>query len=391
MSKLSFEIFKTVKDRSNWDKHIEYIKRSDEVTEEQRKKLITTYQILKNELGKGFLKNTIDLRLGHTITNYVLMRGDEAYSWIIWLAENLEYFKKRDCNYNELISKLKSIKDCDSEGIPFLEIAESYRKVGFEVVFEPLKKRSNQKTPDLKIVNPTNNETFYVEISRLNESEDRLDKRKIYYTIFDKFLSPPILPFGGKILKKFEDKELSEVIKKIDYVKKQVQNQSDFSVFSNESIEFALAPDNKEKKVKEWCEQKKYDYGNIISLHHNFDETNRIRGNKIPKKAPQIPINHFGLIYITVHPLYFYAKNPFEAIYDFENKLNEFQNVLGLVVYSKIGDKSDDTVYFDKLHFFSSRTVFKTLRKDILFVFNNKCEIKIFPDTLEKIYCAINN
>ena len=390
MSELSFEIFKNIEDRYNWDKYIEFIQRTDEVEDEQKVKLIDTYKTFKKELGKGFLKNSKGK--GHIITNYTFSRGEESYSWLIWLAENLNYFRERSCNYGELMKKLHSASNFRAEGLPFIEIADNYRKAGFDIVFEPFK-NSNRKKPDLKITNPSNGEIFFIEISKLNDSQDRIDKRNIYQTVFNEFISAPVIPFAGKIISKAKNSEVIQIVHKIKEFKVKAKNEDRFLIFSDDKINFAVSSENKEEKVKEWSIENNYDYGNIISLPFNPNETKRIIGNKLPQKAPQIPSNKFGLIYIPVNPLYFYVKNPFEITEEIENKLIEYKynNILGVVIYSKIGDESDNKGYFDKLHFFGTKTIHKTLRRDILFVFNKECTVKMFPNTLERIYSTLDN
>ncbi len=197
-----------MKDRYDWDKYIDFFQRTDEIEETQKIKLIDSFKILKEELGNGFLKHSIGKN--HIIKNHVFMSSEESYSWLIWLAETLSYFRKRDCNYNELTKKLQKADDCITEGIPFLEIADAYRTAGFEVVFEPMK-NSNKRNPDLKIINPQNYETFFIEITKLNDSKDRFDKGNIYQTVFYEFISVPIIPFAGKIIKKIEDNDLLQI------------------------------------------------------------------------------------------------------------------------------------------------------------------------------------
>ena len=388
MSQLQFQIFKTVEDRYNWDKYIEYVEKTEDIENDQKEKLKSAYLTLKAELGKGFLKNTRGKN--HIISSYVLRSDDESYNWVIWFAENLNCFKQLKCNYDELLSKLISVNKSRVEGIPFLEIADCYRKSGFEIVFEPFK-NSKQKNPDIKIVNPENNETFFIEISKLNDSDDRINKRNTFYEVFGEFIINPYIPFAGKILRKLKTNELKELIEKIKEVKCLSSHENSFKAFCDDRIDFAIAPFENIKELKNWCETKRYEIDRIISLELNINETKRIIGNKLPDKAPQIPNGKFGIICIPVNPLYLYFHNPYENIREIEQKLNTYENILGLCLYSLMGAESQNKGCLYKMHYIGNKTVYNTVRKDTLFIFNNKCKIPVFPNTIEKIYSTFDN
>lgn len=57
-------------------------------------------------------------------------------------------------------------------------------------------KRGAVKTPDIKVIDKENGETFYVEISTLNNSDDRNKINRDYNFFYKEFnYRKPILPF----------------------------------------------------------------------------------------------------------------------------------------------------------------------------------------------------
>ncbi len=385
MSKLSFEIFKKVEDRYNWDKYIEFVEKTDDLDIDQKNRLIQAYLFFKTELGKGFLKNT--MRQNHIVTNYVLQRGKEPYSWLIWLSDSLSSFKYDDCNYDKLLNKIRQVEKSKMEGIPFLEIADSYKKVGFEVVFEPLKS-SAQKNPDLKVTNPETKEIFFIEISTLKISDDREKVSNIYHLIFEEFISG-FVPFSGKILRRFDENKLNKILDVIRNTRRVAITENKFVTYRDKEIDFAFASYDRREELEKWCANKQYEIGNLLSLPININETKRILGNKLPKKALQIPSGSLGLVYIVIDSSHLTFQEPFELIEATEKGLKAFDNILGVCIYSKIGYESDNQGYFYKLHYYGNKTVFNSLRKDSIFVFNNHCKIQIFPNTIEKIYRTV--
>jgi hypothetical protein len=389
---LRSEIFKETVDYSNWDKYIEYIKRNPELEEAKRAILAEIYTFLKAELGKDYIgKCYTD---GKNLVNHWLTSKGFYYSELNWLYDSLAYFKNTNCNYIKLLGHLISNKKCNLEGIPFLIAGDSLRKAGFNVVFEP--EVDHVKKPDLKIINPLNGEIVYGEISKLNESDPREKSGLTYNMMMHVFMhTGPTIPFAGKIERAGTRDELEKVHKYIFSKKQKAWEEKIFIKIGLDETdgiaECAVAHPDKESEIKEWEKNGKYSgIGQIRGLALDFDETPRII-QKILKEAPQIPPDYPGIIYIPLTPLYFmYCFDLTSATDKIRQTLSKYLNILGVCLYSHLGNQSEPMGFIEH-DFFQRKMVHGNTQQDFLFVLNKNCNLKVYPDTLMKLYSSFLN
>ncbi|HXA02503.1 MAG TPA: hypothetical protein VNW99_10980 [Cytophagaceae bacterium] len=271
------------------------------------------------------------------------------------------------------------------EGIPFLEIGSVYANAGFEVVFQPEMKSA--KKPDIEIINPFSNEKFYIDVAFL-KNRDKNEAISIKYQILFNQLhfKAPFLNFSCKQLFEIPDKDLENVLNIIKEAKEKAYNEESFLVINeNKYIELAIAHSSKHSELDLWCKERDDRSQDLIGLTLNFDETLRIR-KKIKTKGKQIADAGCGLVYIPVHPLYFFVKNPGSIIAEIESKINECPALLGAVIYSKIGHTSEKEVEIKDFHVYTKKMRFPHTQEDLIFVANEKCIANISEETISRIY-----
>jgi hypothetical protein len=70
-----------------------------------------------------------------------------------------------------------------------------------------------------------------------------------------------------------------------------------------------------------------------------------------------------------------------------KQELSKYSQVLGLVLYAKLGDDVEyDCIFYRGLNCHVIKKSCDDVKLDMLFVFNEKCQIPVFPDTMNKIY-----
>ncbi|WP_299127171.1 hypothetical protein [uncultured Winogradskyella sp.] len=390
MSKIQFEIFKDPKDYKNWNKHIEFAQKTTGFDKNFKLELENAYTFLKTELGKGFLKNQSGSSV-HPIINRLANRTEESFLWFIWLAKSLKQIKSACNKYDALRSKLNKGSDFKAEGLPFIQIISKFIDTNFEITIEPFKE---VKGSDLKIVDLINNETFYIEVTRLNDSEERISNRRNYHNIFGELSKPPIKTlFSGKILKSFDQKRLNEIMIDLKSIKERVSENELIEYYSNSDIDIAITNLSNEQELMVWSESKKYPFLNIESIDLNFNEIDRIINNKLGNKANQNLNQNNVIIYIPLNPLFLYLNNPIKSINKIQSKLSQlkFDNILGVYIQSEIGISTENKILNYRKHVYGSRKSVSNYREDFLFIINENCSKKINQKTLEKIYTVLSS
>lgn len=386
----SENIFNTERDHYKWNKQKEYTCSQENIDEAARQEAVLALEFLEQEFGKHFLKT-------HSINHPVRQKISNTAPWqreeLIKFTDTLRQLKLSDSNYAKLLNKLLGMKSAVEEGIPFVEVAQMCHKQGLDIFFVEEEKTNLAKTPDIKVINKENGEIFYIEISTLNNSDDRNKVSRDYNFFYQEFnYGKPILPFFGwqKIKlgeeKKEEELQYAEIREIISDVRKRANENSQIIYYSDKRFCFLFAPDDSEN-FNEICKKNGINAFNMESLTVSFDETSRIN-NKIGK-AKQIPKDNNGLLYIFVSPVFFFASDLSVSIKRIEANIARYSNLLGIVLCSKIVDQREELVHPMENHLFTRRTI-QNLSFESLLVYNGSCDVHLSEDTVAKIYRSLS-
>lgn len=376
-------IYNSERDHFKWSKHKEYLKQLDTIDDEIRLKAIEATNFLENEFGNQFLKITT---INHPVRLMISNKAPYQIKDLVDFTNTLQILKKQDNNYNRLLRKLLSQKDAQTEGMSLVNVARLFSKEGFVISF--LEEIKNKRTPDVKITNPTNNDNFYIEITKLNKSDSHNHITNNYNFFHKQFHDiQPLLPFFGKQFNSIEKNEYIEIADIIAKAKKRVKEENQIIYYSDNRFNFLLAPLTQEQDFNELCNE-----NNISSIHFeglpiNVDETSRIN-NKIDKAA-QIPENENGLLFISISPMYFMITDLTAAIERLEANIAKHKNLLGIILFSEIVASKESTLVRIGNHCFSRKTI-ENLCRESLFIFNKDCNSKLSDETVEKIYKALS-
>lgn len=378
------DIFINERDYFKWKKHKEYISHLDTIDEDTKNKVINTLSFLELEFGAQFLKTT---SVNHPIRQMISNKTAYQIKDLIEFGDTLKILKKEDSNYRRLIEKLVNKNDAQTEGISLVNVARMFLKVELKISF--IDEQKNSRTPDVKVTNPNNKDVFYIEITKLNNSDIQKEISENYNFFHKQFNNiQPLFSFYGKQFKSINKDEYPEISKIIKEAKKSVKENNQIIYYSDHRFNFLLAPPSHNTDFNEICER-----NNIQSIHFNglpidVDETSRI-SNKIGK-ANQIPENQNGLLFISISPIYFLTTDLIAAIKRLETNIAKYKNLVGIILFSEIVAPKEATQRsYWKNHFFSRKTI-ENLCRESLFIKNNNCEISLSKETLNKIYQALS-
>ena len=376
-------IFINERDHFKWGKQKEYISHLDTIDDETKSKVINALSFLELEFGAQFLKIT---HVNHPVRQMISNKTAYQIKDLIEFSDTLQLLKKEDNNYNRLIQKLLSQKEAKTEGISLVDVARMFLKEGLTISF--IDEIKNSTSPDVKITNPNNNDVFFIEITKLNDSDNQNEIRDNYNFFHKQFNDiQPLFSFYGKQFKSVEKEEYPEISKIIADVKKKVKENNQIVYYSDRRFNFLLAPSSHDADFNEICEK-----NNIQSIHFDglpidVDETSRIN-NKI-RKAYQIPKDENGLLFIAISPLYLITTDLIAAIERLESNIAKYKNLLGIILFSEIVASKDTAIVRMGNNCFSRKTI-ENLCRESLFIFNKDCNSKLSAETIEKIYKALS-
>ncbi|MEP5791146.1 MAG: hypothetical protein ABJ313_09450 [Cyclobacteriaceae bacterium] len=295
--------------------------------------------------------------------------------------------ERSDGNLDFLVKeKLIPYADCWQEGMVFVEVAQSLMNAGLKARF--IEENNEAKSPDIEVVNPANKNRLFIEITKVGESVERKRKSQSYHRLFPVFHNAPVLPFSCKVLSPIPDEEFPNLINKIKGLKSEARDLNKMMIYSDCNINLAIASPQCRDELIRWANENNSGECDLVGLPVNFEDTLRIRDNKLKKKAKQIPDGMVGILYVEVSPLYFFVTDLTKAIEELESRLHSISNLFGVVLFSFIGNMPEEKLARDGMHFYSKRMLTKTLTRDLFFVHNSKCEYSVDDDTMKKLYSS---
>ncbi len=381
MPNLSIQVFKNPSDHLKWHKQIEYASLRPDISEERRHDWIDALDFLRKELGKGFLKSCGH---GHPIKGKVFNKAPWQVEDLINFSNMLRDLRDANCNFKKLVEKLLPVDTCRKEGIPFTEIAHSFRKAGFDVSFPD--ENEVDKCPDIEIVNPSSKEKVFIEVSYLQERDERKRIKENYDRIVQELMhTPPNFQISGRQLEYVTEDEMPELLNKIKEVKQEVDRLKSFQVLKDNKIEVAIAYPGRELELHEWCEKNGKRDSTFVGLPIEFNETNRLLKNrKIEHEADQLPKERPGLIYIPVNPWHLMITDLDEAAALLGNKMSNYPNLIGIMLYSKIGyEVNEDNFYNNESYLRGQKRLNELTCRDLFFVFNDNFSLDLSVETMK--------
>lgn len=378
-------IFHNERDHYKWSKQKEYINQADNIDDYTRDKALIALTFLEQEFGAQFLKSH---SINHPIRQMISDKTEFQIKDLIEFTETLRILKTTDSNYQKLIKKLLSEKVSKTEGVPFVEIARMYIKEKMSISFIDEDKKNGNKTPDVQVINPDNGDIFFIEITKLDNSNERKKISDNYHFFHKEFNDvQPLFSFYGEQKEIINTDEYPKIKEIIANAKNKVRENSQIIYYSDHRFSFLLVPPNHNKNFNEICEQNSIRPIHFNGLPQSFDDTNRIN-NKI-SKAKQIPENQNGLLYVSISPLYFMTTDLPISIERIVANIAKHKNLLGIVLFSTIVDSREEVAIKSGNHLFARRTI-QNLCYESLFIYNNNCDVILSDETIQKIYKTLS-
>lgn len=341
---------------------------------------------LREELGKGFLKTCgINHPLCQRLSGYGELQVKELVAWVSVLRTLME---SNGSNYPVLLKKLKSQLRSRSEGIPFLEIARSYLQSGFHVRFPA--EIQGQKNPDIMITLPETGESFFVEVSRINDTNTRSVIHEQFSAICNANTSArEDLPYAIKQHLFLDNEQLEAVKERITGLKKEAWEGKKLAYWESSEILMAFVHPQQHDLLEDWCKEKGLSKG-ISGLSLEFNDTERLlRQQKIRQEAKQIPKGSTGVLYFPIQFLYMMCMDKVETIAAFEKELTAFPNIYGLVLYADVIHPLAEPVRLDSAHIYSIKQTTGGAVRYMLFIQNPYYEARLSEATIHQIRLAV--
>ncbi len=156
------------------------------------------------------------------------------------------------------------------------------------------------------------------------------------------------------------------------------------ATYTDDFFTITLFPLSQMQELQTWLTAQDRRKGfNGVAL--NYDDTERVAGNKIRDKAKQLPADGAGIIFIPLSWQHFWHQQVSKTIGRFQSRMADLPHVLGVFIFSEIIHVDAETFRFNSDDAFDRTAIADALTMYSLFVGNPAFNRPINPATVKKI------
>lgn len=370
---------------SNWDIVANHFYGIENITEEQKELVKNAFLFLKMELGENYLReiNTNHPMIFH-INNYVLT----SRLWFVDVATDIQRLKEFP-NYKALHRRLARPEKFP-EGFSVLEIAIKFCKVGLNIEFDPkVEVNGRPKEPDLKVINSTNGEFFFCEVSVLNASVIEKDASNTEMKLFNAVVSLPNLLFAGKVERILDENGIKNISDQIFELKKRVNEETGFGeLIIKDVLTLGLSTEENKDKIVKWADENNCEVGNFEQPYYESNALQRIK-TKINTKRKQLPYDRSNLIMIYDNNFFYTCGDTINVISELEKFLEKYKNITGVIIRGKGMTTIEPIIAKIKQHVFIQKYQYDTYAEQYLIIWNMDSERIFNEETKNRIIDSI--
>jgi hypothetical protein len=401
-----YKFFNSRQDHLKWDN---YVKQVDEIelSDNERQDIKQAINYLRSLLGEDFLEKAFTDY--HPIYfNYFVNSAPWVRLSLLRFVNTLKSFENSP-DFNNLVSRIKKA-DRFTETRSVLEFAYKFHRAGFILTFdqnvEVINKwgNKNNKIPDIKLINPENNEEIYVEVTQIGASQKQILTSKTYDAIWyllrnamysneglsNNFQNQSFyLPFS-RIHRSIDENEIIDVVNQINQVVEKVKNTGEFQELIIEGIfELAIAPPHKHIQAEEWAKARNIS-DMVKSPSIPLDGIRRTKG-KIFKKMKQLPTDKPGIVAIhLVDNLTLWAYGPGNIMVEVEEEVEKHSHLMfAAILQTYIDGENDSELGVLKNHISMKRKRSDQVTEQLIIVNNKTCKIAVSDLSQNKLAEAL--
>jgi len=369
----------------DWDPHLRYAREQTLYPPDLTARYVYALTQLREILGASFLRQ---VRYTHPLANMILEPGPWQIQVLCEYADLLQHLSANDPNYSHLRQKLLSPVEAKRQAMYFLHIGQLLRSAGLDVRFPT--EIAGQKNPDVKIADPDTGQIINGEVSRLDQSKDRLDTEHNYYQlrrIMREHLTTPL--YSAVQLQWMPEEYLATVGPRLAALQQQVAETSAPAECTDDYFTIKLFPLSQQDTLHSWMDAANRRKG-FIGLPQSFDETRRIADNKVARKSKQLLADNPGVLFFPVSSLHFWGQRVTETTATLQHTMRVLPQVFGAYLFAECLHVDAEQFRFNADDGFDRTTIAGALARYSLFIPNPAFDHPLQKETRIKLLSALS-
>lgn len=313
-----------------WDELAESCGAIEGLSREQRQAASMAFVTLGRHLGRDLLSG--DGAPAHPLCMPLLNSAPWSRLWTTWFAAALEQASESK-GFESLLARLRDPKRY-VEAASVLEVGARLLRVGFRIQYDvEISVGARRKVPDLHATDLSGGPSFFVEVTRLNESNSARKASRTTMAVHNELMmAHPFAPFAGRIYRALSPAHLADVVQEIRESVRRANDGGGLQIVNRAGvILLGLAADKEEGVVDAWAKQHELSVGTLDGPYFDSDQVHRTR-QAIGSKQDQLPRDGFGIVVVDNAPNYPWIRDPAEAMSLIEEEVFEHPHLSAAVI-----------------------------------------------------------
>lgn len=381
---LRFSIF-AGDSRFDWEPHLHYARVQTLYPPDLTARYLRALTQFREMLGDPFLRQ---VRYSHPLANMILEPGPWQVHVLCEHADLLQHLTVNDPDYPHLLQKLLSPVEAKRQAMYFLHIGKLLRSAGLGVRFPA--EITGQKNPDIKITDPVTELVINGEVSRLNQSKDRLNAEHNYnqlHWVLRRHLTNPL--YSAVQLRWMPEEYLACLGSQLAALQQQVAETSIPAAYTDDYFTITLFPLSQQEELYAWTATANRRKG-LNGLPQDFDETRRIANNKIARKSKQLLADYPGVLFLPVPSLHFWSQRVTRTTAILQHRMKQRPQVLGAYLFAESLHVDAEQFRFNADDGFDRTTIAGALARYSLFIPNPAFDHPLPDETRIKLLSALS-
>jgi|GEM_PF-5877761 len=369
----------------DWEPHLRYARDQTLYPRDLTVRYVRALTQFREILGDSFLRQ---VRYSHPLANMIMEPGPWQIQVLCEYANLLQHLSNNDPDYPHLLQKLLSPVEAKRQAMYFLQIGQLLRSAGLDVRFPA--EITGQKNPDVKIADPDTGQAINGEVSRLDQSKDRLDTENNYYQlrrVLKAHLTNPL--YSAIQLQWVPEEYLANLGSRLAALQQQVAETSTPAEYTDDYFTITLFPLSQQDALYSWMDSANR-RKDLIGVPQSFDETRRIANNKIARKSKQLVADNPGVLFLPVSSLHFWSQRVTETTAILQHRMKEKPQVFGAYVFAESLHVDAEQFWFNADDGFDRTTVAGALARYSLFIPNPAFDNMLQKETRIKLLSALS-
>ena len=364
-----------------WQHHLDYIKSSDSLDENQKAKVLEGISKLREIFDDNWL--SLAVRTRHPLVSSILNYAPTSYLSLAELGSKLNLLKNTP-GFKELTFRLKKGEEYTGAEAE-LDTAYKLKSAGLSI--KELFPKVGKGKADIKV--QIDGEEIYFEVATLQDSKKSVMASETFQSLTFPFTYSQDVIIHCQIHKILSKPHINELKTKIENAIASVKDTGEYIHISEQGvIDYLIVRRDRQDQLQELVSKFRMK-SEVSGPPIPIDDERRVE-NKIWQEVGQLPDDKPGIIVIYANLIYFGEAKQYydDLVFQIEEAIFDQPNVVLGIIISKVGSSESGFLVEEDNYLLAMKEVHDILRESVLIIKNRYSDFKAKVEINNKVISA---